>query len=60
MLEHQIAVHNGDQAGAAQAYEAFVAAYDAEIAAGRTEYQDHRGGIERFRQAAEASMAARK
>ena len=60
MLEHQIAEHNGDQASAAQAYKAFLAAYETEIAAGRTEYQDHRGGIERFRQAAEASMAAKK
>lgn len=60
MLEHQIAERKGNQDSAARAYEAFLAAYDAEVATGRTEYQDHRGGIERFREAAEASMAARK
>ena len=60
MLEHQIAEQDGNQDSAARAYEAFLAAYDTEIATGRTEYQDHRGGIERFRKAAEASMAARK
>jgi hypothetical protein len=30
------------------------------MAAGRVEYQDHRDGIERFREAAQASMAEKK
>lgn len=60
MLEHQIAERSGDPDSAARAYKAFLAAYEAEIAVGRTEYQDHRGSIERFRQAAEANMAAGK
>jgi predicted Zn-dependent protease len=60
MLEHQIAERNGNHDSAARAYDAFLAAYDAEIAIGRTEYQDHRAGIERFRKAAEASIAGRK
>ena len=60
MLEHQIAERSGNQDSAARTYKAFLAAYDAEIAAGRAEYQDHRGGIGRFRKAAEASMAGKK
>ncbi|NIO43647.1 MAG: hypothetical protein GTO41_27930, partial [Burkholderiales bacterium] len=59
MLEHQIAERNGNRDSAARAYEAFLAAYATEIATGRTEYQDHLAGIESFRKAAEASMAAR-
>ncbi len=60
MLEHQIAERNGNKDSAARAYKAFLAAYDAEIAKGREEYQDHRGSIERFREAAQASMAGKK
>lgn len=60
MLEHQIAERSGNQDSAARTYKAFLAAYDAEIAVGRAEYQDHRSGIERFRKAAEASMAGKK
>jgi tetratricopeptide (TPR) repeat protein len=60
MLAHQIAVQSGDKAGAARAYKNFLAAYDAEMATARVEYQEHRGGIERFRAAAQASAAAKK
>ncbi|MDH3515044.1 MAG: hypothetical protein OEM83_09290 [Gammaproteobacteria bacterium] len=60
MFEHQIAERNGNQDSAARAYKDFLAAYDAEIAAGRAEYQDHQAGIERFREAAEASMAGKE
>jgi tetratricopeptide (TPR) repeat protein len=60
MLAHQIAVQSGDKAGAARAYKNFLAAYDAEMATARVEYQEHRGGIERFREAAQASAAAKK
>lgn len=60
MLEHQIAERSGNENGATRAYQAFLAAYDAEMATARAEYQDHLGGIERFRTAAQASMARKK
>ncbi len=60
MLEHQIAERNGNKDTAAQAYKGFLAAYDAEIAKGREEYQDHLGSIERFRKAAQAGTAGKK
>ena len=60
MLEHQIAERNGNKDSAARAYKAFLAAYDAEIAKGRAEYQDHLGSIERFRKAAQAGMTGKK
>ena len=60
MLEHQIAERNGNKDSAARAYKDFLAAYDAEIAKGRAEYQDHRSSIDRFREAAKASMAGKK
>ncbi len=60
MLEHQIAERNGNKDSAARANKAFLAAYDAEIAKGREEYQDHLGSIERFRKAAQAGMAGKK
>ncbi len=60
MLEHDIAERNGNQDGAARAYKSFLAAYDGEITAVRPEYLDHASGIERFRKAAEASMAGKK
>jgi len=59
MLEHQIAERSGNQAGAARARQGFLAAYDAEMALGRGEYQDHRSSINRFRQAAQAGMAGK-
>lgn len=60
MLEHQIAVRDGKKDSAARAYKAFLAAHDAEMAAGRSEYQDHQDSIERFRAAAQASAARKK
>jgi predicted nucleic acid-binding Zn ribbon protein len=60
MLEHQIAERSGKKDIAARAYKGFLAAYGAEIATGREEYQDHRVSIERFREAAQASMAGKK
>jgi hypothetical protein len=60
MLEHQIAERSGNKESAARAYQAFLAAYDAEIAQGRAEYQDHRSNIEHFREAAQASVAGKK
>lgn len=59
MLEHQIAERDGNREAMARAYRAFLAAYDGEIAAGRTEYQDHRGPIDRFREKAAAQTATR-
>jgi len=60
MLEHQIAERSGKKDSAARAYKSFLAAYDAEIAAGRVEYQEHQGSIEHFREAAQASMTGKK
>jgi predicted Zn-dependent protease len=60
MLEHQIAERSGNKDSAARVYKAFLAAYDAEIAKGRAEYQDHMSSIDRFREAAKASMAGKK
>jgi hypothetical protein len=60
MLEHQIAEQSGNKDSAARAYKAFLAAYDAEIAKGRAEYQDHQSSLERFHKAAQASMAGKK
>ncbi len=56
-LEYRIAEQRGDKAASDRADKAFLAAYDAQIAAGRVEYQDHWGGIERFRKAAQARKA---
>jgi predicted Zn-dependent protease len=60
MLEHQIAERSGKQDSAARAYKAFLAAYDAEIATGREEYQDHMNTLERFRKAAQTGVAGKK
>ena len=60
MLEHQIAERSGKKDSAARAYKAFLAAYDAEMAAGRAEYRDHQGSIERFREAAQAGTTGKK
>jgi hypothetical protein len=60
MLEQQIAERGGNQGAVARAYQSFLAAYDAEIAAGRAEYLDHQGSIDRFHQAAQASAAGKK
>ncbi|MBS1246576.1 MAG: hypothetical protein H6R47_775 [Proteobacteria bacterium] len=60
MLEHQIAERSGNKDSAARAYKAFLAAYDAEIAMGREEYQDHMNTIERFHKTAQTSVAGKK
>lgn len=60
ILAHDIAERSGDKAGVARAHKDFLAAYDSEMAAGREEYQHHHGTIQRFRTAAEASVAGKK
>jgi len=52
ILEYDIAERGGNKGAAARASKKFLAVYDAEIVTGRTEYQDHHGTIDRFRQAA--------
>ena len=54
-LEHDGAEQTGDAAALARVRAAFAAAYDAEIATPRPEYQAHRNTIERIR----AAVAAR-
>jgi mono/diheme cytochrome c family protein len=49
VLEHGTAERAGDRAAASRALAAFAAAYDAEIATRRPEYDAHRKTIERFR-----------
>ncbi len=49
ILEHNAAEREGNSFGAARAAAAFAAAYDAEIRAGRPEYDAHRKTIESFR-----------
>lgn len=49
LIREAEAVQRGDAAAAAAARQAFLAAYDAEIALERPEYGDHRGALERFR-----------
>lgn len=60
MLEHEMAERSGKPDSAARAYKTFLAVYDAEIAMGREEYQDHHNTIERFRKAAQAGVAGKK
>lgn len=60
MLEHEIAARAGNNAGAARSNRAFLAAYAAEIATARPEYQDHASSIERFHAAAQASQAGKQ
>jgi hypothetical protein len=60
MLEYQIAEHDKNKDAAAQTYKAFLSAYEAEIATGRPEYQDHMKNIESFQKAAKAGAAAKK
>jgi predicted Zn-dependent protease len=60
ILEHDMAERSGNKDTAARAYQAFLAAYAAEIATGRSEYQDHLKTIEDFRKAAQASVAGKK
>jgi len=60
MLEHQIAERSGKKDSATRASKAFLVAYDAEMAAGRAEYRDHQGSIERFREAAQVGVTGKK
>ena len=60
MLEREIADRSGNKQGVARAYKNFLAAYDKEIAAARVEYQEHKSGIERFREAARAGTAGKQ
>jgi len=60
MLDHQIAERSGQKDSAARANEAFLAAYAAEMATARPEYQDHQVSIERFHTAAQATMAGKR
>jgi mono/diheme cytochrome c family protein len=52
VLEHDAAEQSGDQAAASRLRAAFSAAYAAEIAMARPEYEAHSNTIERFRTAA--------
>ena len=52
-LEHDAAIQSGDRATVSSVLSAFAAAYDAEMATGRPEYEAHRDTIERIRAAAE-------
>ncbi len=52
VLEHETAVRSGDRAGISRVLGSFSAAYDAEMATGRPEYNAHRNMIERIRAAA--------
>lgn len=54
LIREAEAVQRGDSPAAAAARQAFLAAYDAEIALERPEYGDHRGALERFRGAGAA------
>jgi hypothetical protein len=54
LIREAEAVQRGDGAAAAAARQAFLAAYDAEIALERPEYGDHRGALERFREGSPA------
>jgi hypothetical protein len=52
VLDHMVAEMSRDTVAAARAHAAFIAAYDAEIVAGRQEYADHQVTIDKFRAAA--------
>ena len=57
VLEHGIAEQSGDRAAVSRIIATFAAAYDAEMAMGRPEYEAHRNTIEKFRAAAKTSAA---
>lgn len=59
LLERQIADRSGKKNNADKTDKAFLAAYDAEIAAGRTEYEDHRNSLERYRAEAQTRVAGK-
>lgn len=56
-LEHGLAERSGDRAAASRVLAAFAAAYDAEMAMRRPEYEAHRNLIERLRAAAASGAA---
>jgi len=60
MLEHDIARRSNDASGVARANKAFLAAYAAEVATGKGEYQDHQTQLERFRSEAQGNSGSRK
>jgi hypothetical protein len=60
MLEYEIAERDGNREAVTRAAKKFLANYDAEIATGRGEYQDHLNSIERFHKAAQANVAGKK
>jgi hypothetical protein len=60
LIDHQIAERSGSKDSAGLAYKAFLAAYKAEMAKRRTEYQDHLNSIEGFRKAAQTGAAGQK
>jgi len=60
MLEYVLAARAGNAEAALEAKKKFLAAYSAEMAAGRQEYTEHQTGIERFRSDAQASVANKK
>jgi hypothetical protein len=49
LIREAEAARRGDSATVRRAHEAFVAAYDREIALERVEYSEHRNALERFR-----------
>lgn len=53
VLEHDAATQSGDRAAVSRILSAFAAAYVAEMAMGRPEYEAHRNTIERIRASAE-------
>lgn len=56
VLNAAIARFNSDQAKVQQSYQGFLGSYEAEMAAGRTEYMDHKTMLDNFtRQAREAT-----
>ena len=57
VIQGNLAMLRDDSAGLAGARKAFLAAYDAEAKAGRSEYQDHQQILDRFR--AEATPAGK-
>jgi hypothetical protein len=57
VLEHESAARSGDRAAVLRILAAFNAAYSAEIAAGRPEYQAHSNTIEKFHAAAASGTA---
>jgi len=60
MVERSIANRQNDKDGEKKAFKGFLAAYETEFLTSREEYKDHQGSIDRFRKAAQASLAGKK